>query len=300
MKNALTLLLIAAFGILLSGCKGAADVATVAPVVVASWPVTIQELGAYFCQLRCVDGSLPLLNPSLQAVRQQMGDLIFWQRYANMGSNSSVDAVEYGGNGYVLTWRFGDHFDLGIGAGGEFYRVLGKVCKIWFTQDGGTPGKQFFVAPGDGPWDGWVVCDDETPTGKWKDGIATLGIASNPEAKLPSYSKSYTRFRRELVTFDALVFGDLRKITLWAIISEHYDNATIESSSALERSFYAEGIGRAAWESWKRNHPGTSRITGTDWSAAPPGAGWVFSDGGNNMRFERKDGSFNVSSYGWP
>lgn len=291
--------LLCAIAVALSGCGNTADVAAVAPVIAASWPVTIADMASFFCQLRCTDGSLPLVNPSMQTARQQMADAICWTRYAN-DSDSSVDSVEYGGNAFVLAWKFGENFDLSRGAGGEVYKDWSGTVKIMQTQDGGTPFMQYFVGPDDGsPLSGWIVADNTAPTGRWKAIVAQLGIATTPDAKLSGYSKSYTRWRLEDVTYEAVVFGEARQITIPTIISEHYDGDSIETSSALERSFYAQGFGRAAWEAWRRNGTSTTRKTGTDWSTSPA-EGWVFGDGGNNMRFEKQNGSVTVNSYGWP
>jgi hypothetical protein len=87
------------------------------------------------------------------------------------------------------------------------------------------------------------------------------------------------------------------------VISEHYDRATIATSTAMERSLFAEGVGRAVWEAWSTKAQPTAqldvRCPGTAWST-PPAPGWRLVDCRYATNLVPADGSMTGANFGWP
>jgi hypothetical protein len=71
----------------------------------------------------------------------------------------------------------------------------------------------------------------------------------------------------------------------------------------MERSFFAEGVGRIIWEAWTTGKPAgaglAARCPGTAWST-PPAAGWVLSDCRYATNLARAEGSLSGATFGWP
>jgi len=92
-------------------------------------------------------------------------------------------------------------------------------------------------------------------------------------------------------------------LTLPTVISEHFNAASIERASHMERSFFARGAGRIIWESWTRGAPTgadlATRCPGSDWSG-PPASGWRLSDCRTATNLVADNGGLSGEGYGWP
>lgn len=152
----------------------------------------------------------------------------------------------------ILDWSyvpFGP-FVAANGDGGERYIVEGDTVRIDSTQDGGTPGVQYFTGAACGGT-GWIAFLTNADS-SWRALVARLGDRPDP-SQCSTGSSAFTRYRRVMVTFPKLGALD-------TIISEHYSGADMASAPAMERSFFAKGYGRVAWQAWGK----------AGWTPPPP------------------------------
>jgi hypothetical protein len=209
------------------------------PVILPTpMPTPAMDVYAYLAQSKMLDGNT--------ATPQRESDALFFRRQ-DFGSYQISDSLLADDGSYAITtWShspFGP-FVAANGDGGEQYIVEGSTVRIAATQDGGKPGVQWLNGPQCGGT-GWVLFRADA-TRDWKSLVAQLNDVSTPtECSLDKLSPSYTRYRIADVTFPILG-------TIEAVISEHYDAATIADSTAMERFFMAKGWGRLVWQSWGR------------------------------------------------
>ena len=264
--------------LLLAACSGHSSLLPVAPL-----PTTISDPGAF----------LAPDVPDLTTRRHDWGNL-------PDGYMISDSIVHTPGSLYATDWTFNPFwpFDAARGDGGEVYQISGDTVTISDTQDGGTPGIQHFQGAECG-WSGWVVFKTDAPTGSWASLVAKLNDkpAGSP---CTSANPAFTRYRVESVAIPFLIGGVRQDITTPTVISEHYDDTTLDNSTDMERSFFAQGVGRVIWEAWSKNpHPGADlpeRCPGTAYSVAPA-PGWVFEDCRTNTNVQPAGGT---APSGWP
>ena len=167
----------------------------------------------------------------------------------------------------------GDGFQIAeIGADGW--------VRFMSTLDGGTPWVQYFVGQRCGGT-GWLVFGLDAPTGSWREAVARLNIAQDPETCPPSLNDALTRYRLEPVAFPFAVAGQTSTRTIATVISEHYDQRTIGKAGALERSYLGQGYGLLRWEAWGRTPPSIPALAercGPLAYSDPPTAGWHLRD----------------------
>lgn len=285
-------------------CWSLAACLLLAPGAGAGAPVTLPDPVAYLVQQRCPDGGLQVTEPACQARAQTAADPILVSRHdwpAPVGYMAQ-DAM-LGPDGPETLWDFAPfgRFDAHNGDGGEVYVLTGDTVRIALTQDGGTPYLQGFHGAGCGGT-GWVVFRDDAPTGRWASLVARLGggRASGPCA---TGASALTRYRLERVSAPWIVSGRRIDIALPTVISEHYDRGALAASRAMERSFFARGVGRIIWEAWTRAAPASHdtdlRCPGTAWST-PPAPGWRLSDCRYATNLVATDGSMSGERFGWP
>jgi len=174
--------------------------------------------------------------------------------------------------------------------------------RIAATEDGGQMGVvQGFFGAGCGGT-GWILFRADAPSGKWAQTVARLKGRPVGSACAAS-SSALTRYRMEDIALPFIIDGAPRTVTLPTIISEHFNAATLERSSALERTFIARGVGRAIWEAWSKRPPTlgdlAQRCPGTAWSL-PPGRGWFLVDCRYATNLVTADGVMSGDRYGWP
>jgi len=167
---------------------------------------------------------------------------------------------------------------------GDGFQVAEVGADRWVrftsTRDGGKPYVQHFVGQRCNGT-GWLVFAQDAPTGTWREAIATLDIAQDPAFCPPGLSPALTRYRLELVDFPFAVKGATSVRMVSAVISEHYDRATIETSDALERSYLGQGYGLLRWEAWRKTPPPIGDLPercGPVAYSVPPGPGWQLND----------------------
>ena len=212
----------------------------------------------------CPNGNLTLVEPDCDGATPQTG--MANQRIFDLGPNGAYyqanDSLKVTG-GFVNTWSYGvfGPVNVAIGDGGETYVVDGERVKITSTQDGGKPFVQEFCGE-----DGWVAYETRLPTGKWGSRVMRLwSTEAGTECDGEVYA--YTRWRLEAMLIPRLEY--LGKVPV--VISEHYNEESIELATQMERSFFYNG--RRMWESWTTGEPTGSdldvRCPRTEWSVAP-------------------------------
>lgn len=148
------------------------------------------------------------------------------------------------------------------------------------TRDGGKPFVQHFVGQRC-KGTGWLVFGSDATTGTWREVVATLSIAHDPATCPPSLDPAFTRYRREQVEYPFSVTGRPSTRIISTVISEHYDRESIDSSSALERSYLGKGYGLLRWEAWRKTPPPIGDLPERCRAVAysePPAPGWQLND----------------------
>lgn len=276
------------------------------PPVAPPGPATISDAGLYLAQARCPDGMLWVLEQDCAGAAAQKGsDPILASRHdwGQPGGYFALDSVSLDNGAFATLWAFQPFgaFDATLGDGGEVYVVAAATTRISITQDGGKPYVQGFYGAGCGGT-GWVAFRNDAPTGAWASVVARLSGLPVPST-CAATDPALTQYRLEQVSIPFLVDGVRRDITLPTVISEHYDDTTIDDSSDMERSFFAAGVGRAVWEAWSKNPPAGAgldqRCPGTSWSS-PPAPGWRLSDCRFATNVVSEDGTTTANQFGWP
>jgi hypothetical protein len=179
-----------------------------------------------------------------------------------------------------------------LGAGGDMYildQTSGNV-RITLTECCNT-GKQYFPGPECG-YDGWVEFGTVVPTGGWDSMIARNPISITPGcANVTGVPLAYTQWRMEQMTWTLTLNGvALAPLTLPTVVSEHYYADSIGDSNGMERTYYAPGYGRIAWEFWSPLGAGSvdnaaetdpnfpTRCAMSPPYSVAPGAGWTKQD----------------------
>lgn len=215
------------------------------------------------------------------------------------------------GTYYVTTWSFKPYgpFVALNGDGGEIYLTDGDTVRITATQDGGNPYLQGFYGAKCGG-QGWIVFKNNAPTGSWASVTANLNDSEIP-SPCTDQNQSLTQYRLEQIPIPFNINGLSTPIVLPTIISEHYGGKSMEYASALERSFFAQGVGRVGWEAWTTT-PTTplektdvqTRCVHTTYSitppAGPPGTSWYQHGCSWPINIFTTDGKMTGDSYAWP
>lgn len=276
-----------------------------APTPVAA--ATIPDVTVYLAQARCPDGVLAVAEAGCSATPQTAANTMLMRRFdwpaTSPGPYQAEDSLVADTGAYDETlWDFAPYgpFVASAGDGGEVYVTDGVTVRISITEDGGTPGVQGFYGAGCGGT-GWVAFRDDAPTGSWASLVASLSDLPVPSTCAAS-SAAYTQYRLEQVALPFIISGVPQSITLPTVITEHYAGSSIAAATSMERTFFAQGIGRAIWESWVIGTPATDttgRCPGTAWSTAP-GPGWVLSDCRTSTNLVAQSGTLTGDNFGWP
>jgi len=273
---------------------------------------TIPDVTLFLAQMRCANGNLAVAEPGCAGpAPQKASDPMCARRFdwapprIAPGYQASDSYVADNGAYYVTTWSYPPFGPLvaANGDGGEIYVTDGTTVRIAATQDGGKIGvlQGFYGASCGGT--GWIAFGNDAPTGDWATLVARLNIRPVPSACPATLNAAFTRYRLEAVAFPFIIGSSRTTITLPTIISEHYDAATIDRASAMERTFWTHGAGRTLWESWTTGTPAgvdlATRCPGTIWSVAPA-PGWLLSDCRHSTNIVATDGALTGDSYGYP
>jgi hypothetical protein len=268
----------------------------------------VADVASFLVQTRCADGSLEVGRPGCKgAAPQRASEPMRMRRHdwpAPKGYQIVDSFVADDGRTFVSTFSFAPFgpFSAQNGDGGEIYVVDGDTVRIAATEDGGKMGvvQGFFGASCGGT--GWILFRADAPTGRWAETVARL--TDRPIGSVCSASGSaFTRYRLETIGLPFVIDGRLTSITGPTIVSEHFNAATLERSSAMERTFMVKGVGRAIWEAWSKRPPVigdlATRCPGTAWSQ-PPASGWRLNDCRYATNLEAADGTMSGDRYGWP
>jgi len=149
------------------------------------------------------------------------------------------------GNGNA---SFGGRWDQGIDGGDGLVLIDDRVIGV-LTEDGGG-GVQWLLSPACSPSGpvapGWLFFQ-----GGGGEQIAPNAIARNPRGCPTGFAQSLTRWRSRSLTFPYLIRGNpAGTFQAEMIVSEHYTHSQVERSNAMERFWFARGLGKVRWEAW--------------------------------------------------
>jgi hypothetical protein len=178
--------------------------------------------------------------------------------------------------------------------GGDAIMVAGDTASIFLTQDGGSHGLLWFVGPGcsgGGPehYLAWLLFKSDAGPG-WRSLVAQLWHEHEDTcpAKL---GLAFTRYKLVSETFplqrvETMGTPTAGNVTLPTVIVEHYDRRSLEDAHAMERFYFAKGLGKVRWESWSaddkwesqaQKFASSGRCTAVSDSTAPT-TGWRMID----------------------
>jgi hypothetical protein len=158
------------------------------------------------------------------------------------GLPAAIQTFEFGGGAY----QFG-RFDPGAD-GGDAVVLRGAEASIGVSQD--SDGVKWLLGrgcvPGGALAPGWLAF--EGPAGER---VAPNAITKSPDACPWAYSMSLTRWRSARLDFPYLIRGNpAGTFAAEFIVSEHYSHPAVERSNAMERFWFARGLGKLRWEAW--------------------------------------------------
>jgi hypothetical protein len=156
-----------------------------------------------------------------------------------------------------------------VGAGNVVLLVDGWAS-IVMTDD--NTGVQWFIGEGckqsaERGRLGWLLFNRDTPTGRWADVTPNLSKGKYENDCPAAFGPSYTRYRRENMTFPFRVV-DGNRVTevsraLDAIVTDHFGGGSPDfaSDNHLERFYSARHLGLVRWERWENvnNRPSAQR-----------------------------------------
>jgi hypothetical protein len=209
-------------------------------------------------------------------------------------------------------------FHLDQNDGGDAIRIVGDTASAFLTQDGGTPGLQWFIGPGcsqpgPGRYVSWVLFKSDVDA-SWRSLVAELG--DDPQDACPSrLNHAFTRYRlvSESFPFQRSAADGIptrQTAALPTILVEHYDARSIDRAHAMERFYFARGMGKVRWEAWSKDDQKSSQAEAFAGSgrcaalpdATPPDTGWRILDCRmwTNIVSDPGRSSWRVRDFGWP
>jgi hypothetical protein len=202
--------------------------------------------------------------------------------------------------------------------GGDAIMIAGDTASIFLTQDGGSHGLLWFVGPGcanGGPehYLAWLLFKSDA-SAEWRSMIAQAWHEhedSCPAKLVPAF----TRYKLVSETFpvqrvETNGAAASRNVTLPTVVVEHYDRRSLEEAHAMERFYYARGLGKVRWESWSIDDKwaaqaatlaGSGRCAAIADSAAPA-LGWRMIDCRmwTNIVMDTAPPGWKVRDFNWP
>jgi hypothetical protein len=201
-------------------------------------------------------------------------------------------------------------FNAANGDGGQLVDVdaaSGNITAL-STQDGGTPGMQWFVGAKCGG-QGWVIAELSLGLAyaTWTATADKLAISADPNA-CPGMGSALDAWESFTVSYPFQVNGQMQLRTIPTLISEHFDHADPTQSVYMERSFFGQLYGLLRWEAWAS--PATGATPPADLAQRcpatsladdyqPPLAGWILYDCRNWTNIMPVSG-WSGDAYGWP
>lgn len=339
-------------GVLASLVAGVAAAQTVASdqagalAPVGAPTMTAEAAWAYLVQGVCADPKQPPLPGGCAPVRlQRETDPVYWRKHdwpnrdglppQGWQASDSVFAVRGGVTFASQTSDFGPpmadnnrnpdsyyRFDPG-NDGGDGAIVVGDTASVFFTQDGGTPGIQWFIGaacPTGRPEKrvSWALFRlDAGP--QWHYAVTQINGVTGPDRCPPRYNRALDAYRTVAPEFPLRWAGHESRAKLQAMQADHYalpgrmaDSASaaemIAASKSMERLFYAPGLGRVRWEAWYQREEAAkpaAELAATGRcpdlaESTPPGPGWYRVDCRHWGNITAEPGTWHVADYGWP
>jgi len=212
--------------------------------------------------------------------------------------------ITYDGSLWGATWAYEPWRQRNPqnGDGGEVYTFDGETVRIAATMDGSRPDTLMsFVGPRCGGT-GWVAFKTDASYGEWRGVAGDLAISYDAPYACPPLGTGFTRYRLENLSLPFVFDGVMSYVTLPTIISEHFNNGSVEESTDMERTFFVYGWGRLIWEPWSKiQSPAPNlnqRCPPSPWPG--PGPEWQRYECRYNSKIVPADGSLTPASYGWP
>lgn len=219
------------------------------PIVHAD-PVTIPDPGVYLTQYQCVDGRFPTYCQGQPTVPVDVFKTLGYRRadWGRPGGWVLADAFHWPNSPwYGLDWTWPGETQNN---GGEVYEITpdGRV-RILYTRDNTSAkdsptGNQYFNPCGG---DGWVAFTNTAPTGRWATAVFKQNGGYVPTDCSNGPYSAYTRWRLEDMFVPWLIDGNRVDLFQHIVISEQWNNATMDSANRIERFGFAFGFGRIFW-----------------------------------------------------
>jgi hypothetical protein len=272
----------------------------------------------YLAASVCPDGSPPL--DCAAPVPMTAATPLTYRRgdYGNVGNPQGiyqlVDAVlSASGGSAILDWDFsgygpaygGAKFTPKRGDGGEIYVVGGDgVVRAPATEDGGTPGVQYFCGVADGGT-GWIDFADTAPTGSWDSAVAKLKIAHDAPTPCPlPLGSAFTRWRRETLPVMFTIAGRRQTLGLDCVIGEHYGGAALATAVTMEQGVWCKNWGRVWFAAYARGPagPAAQNVSAAfaPWPAPPERPDVTLQDSRLWTHVIATPGGGPQSAFGWP
>jgi hypothetical protein len=190
------------------------------------------------------------------------GPLAGWQAsdavVAHRGGVSFADQIfDFGAPAADNSGHPDAFFRFDANDGGDAIVIVGDAASAFLTQDGGTPGLQWFTGPVCTGLEGYVawLLFKADAAADWRSIVAELSRSPDDTCTASRQAQAFTRYKLATETFplQRLDLGDPppgQSVTLPTIVSEHFDAARPEASRAMERFYYARGLGKVRWEAW--------------------------------------------------
>ncbi len=254
------------------------------PATASLPPIPLADFSRFLVERVLDDGSPALVAGAGR--KRTVYDTLTWARsdYGRPGGYERYVAAEDSLRGrWVGAWSFypWTGFNPALGDGGQTIQENGNILIISETQDGGRPDIQQFtgVQPGglSPKGTGWLICDDMPPSGSWRYYVARLNI----NGALP-LNPAWTRWRMEMLTIPFMVNGSRLDIVRPALITEHFNGATVADAVSLEQSIFLDGFGEVWWAAYGTGAPigdfaGRTPF-GLPWSGPPERPDFVLED----------------------
>lgn len=226
----------------------------------------------------------------------------------------------YCGDGVACnTWQFSGNgtFNAAAGDGGQIIIVDGGGSGnvyFWSTWDGSYNGPQYIVGPMCGAA-GWKLFDNSVMNGPttWKTEIDQLTISRKSPNDCQPLAPSFTAWMRGSSELPYQSQGNYAgSLYLDAIVTEHYDHESPETSINKEVNVFVKNIGLVYWMAYSRTSPPLAdlsarcpqiSITGADsntWASNQDAIGWHLTDCRYYMNYVPVPDGWSLSQYRWP
>ncbi len=305
-------------------------------------PTTEPEMLEYLAQSACLDGDGKLTQqlPNECDKRRLLheDDPLPWRRHdwggaiGPSGGWQASDAVlakrqdvlfvdqtfDFGAPAVDTAGHPDAYFRFDANDGGDAIMIVGDTASIFLTQDGGTPGLQWFIGPdcaqpGRRRYVSWLLFKTDIGA-NWREAVAEL--SDIPQNTCPKrFNRAFTRYRLVAEAFPFQRLGTSATPTRWetslpTIVVEHFDGPSLARSHAMERFYYARGFGKLRWESWDTDRAKAAQAELFSRSercaplsgSTPPGDAWKMIDCRmwTNIVSDPTRPNWRVREFNWP